>query len=307
MKDVTIPVVHTSVFGLTSRGGNPCPVVFDADKLSSEQMQHLAADFAVETAFILSPTQPNADIRLRFFVPQHEMEMCGHATVGTVSVLVAQHHLTTSPVNIETPLGIITVEWELQQNDVRVSVEQFPPVFIPKNPTSKEVASALGISEKAIATELGPIQSVSTSRPKLMVPLQNQEILNGLEPDFEYLWTICDHYQTTGFYPFSVQSRNGKSHIQARQFPKRAGYNEDPATGVAACALGAYLTEHRIFGAITEGWLHYEIEQGHAMGRPSIIQASSYVEGDQIRRTRISGQAKILSEEAVSVHTSRCI
>jgi PhzF family phenazine biosynthesis protein len=307
MEDITIPVVHTSVFGLTPQGGNPCPVVFDADKLSSEQMQQLTAEFAVETAFILHPTQPSADLRLRFFVPQHEMEMCGHATVGTVSVLVAQHHLKTSPVNIETPLGIIAVEWTLHQNGIRVSVEQFPPVFIPNNPTGREVASALRLSENAIATETGPIQSVSTSRSKLIVPLQDQEILNGLEPDFEYLWSICDQYQTTGFYPFSIQSTNEKTHIQARQFPKRAGYNEDPATGVAACALGAYLTEHKICGAMTDGWSQYEIEQGHAMGRPSIIQVSSYVEGGQIRRTRISGQATILSEEAVTVQTFRSI
>ena len=53
MEDVAVRVVHTNVFGLISQGGNPCPVVFDADKLSSEQMQQLAADFAVETAFIL--------------------------------------------------------------------------------------------------------------------------------------------------------------------------------------------------------------------------------------------------------------
>ncbi len=70
---------------------------------------------------------------------------------------------------------------------------------------------------------------------------------------------------------------------------------------MAACALGAYLTEYSILERKIDGWSRYEIEQGHAMSRPSIIEVSSYVEGDRITRTRISGQANILSEEILTI------
>ncbi len=197
--DITIDVIHTSVFGLTPQGGNPCPVVLEADELSSEQMQQLAADFAVETVFILSPTLLNADIRLRFFVPLHEMEMCGHATVAAVRVLIDQNHMKTSPVKIETALGVIAVEWAFHQKSIQVSVEKFPPTFAENNPVGAEVASALRISGSAICTKLAPIQSVSTSRPKLVIPIQSQNVLDELEPNFDYLWSLCDQYQMTGF------------------------------------------------------------------------------------------------------------
>jgi trans-2,3-dihydro-3-hydroxyanthranilate isomerase len=298
---LTLPIIHTNVFGMTPEGGNPCPIVFDADGLSGEQMQSLAAHFGLETAFVLAPAQPNCDLRLRYFVPRHEMEMCGHATVGTVSVLVSRNRLTSSPVNIETPLGAISVDWRRDRHGIRVTVAQFPPTFSTENPTGAEVASALGISERAIAFNVGPIQSVSTSRPKLMIPIREREVLDGLQPDFERLWSLCDQYQTTGLYPFTIQAKRVGTHAEARQFPKRAGYNEDPATGVAACALGAYLTEYEIFEEKTAGWHAFQIEQGHAMGRPSIIQAESYAEDGRIIRTRISGHATVVSEEFITV------
>ncbi|HEX6779941.1 MAG TPA: PhzF family phenazine biosynthesis protein [Ktedonobacterales bacterium] len=76
MASIMVPVVYTRVFGATPKGGNPCPVVGDADALTTEQMQGLAAQFGVETAFVLAPQHVGADLRLRYFVPLYEMEMC---------------------------------------------------------------------------------------------------------------------------------------------------------------------------------------------------------------------------------------
>ena len=55
MSKLNLTVIRTNVFGITLEGGNPCPIVFEADKLSGEQMQRLAAQFGLETAFILFP------------------------------------------------------------------------------------------------------------------------------------------------------------------------------------------------------------------------------------------------------------
>lgn len=295
---IQIPVTHTTVFAAAPGGGNLCPVCFDTDGLlTTLQMQELAARFGHETVFVLKPSQPGADLRLRYFVPNHEMEMCIHATVGTVTVLVEQGKITTSPVKIETPLGVIKAEWSREENGIiTVMVEQFPPTFADNNPGQAEVAEALGITGDLLATEAGPLQAVSTARAKLMVPLRDFKVLDSLKPDFEKLWAICERYKNTGFYAFTLETRQPPFDIDARQFPLRAGYPEDPATGVAACALASYLVINR---EGREGWNGYQIAQGFTMNRPSVIRAEAFVQDGQITAARVGGNALILGEENI--------
>ncbi|MET3508081.1 PhzF family phenazine biosynthesis protein [Halalkalibacter oceani] len=248
----------------------------------------MTKQFGHELAFVKA-TRSDCDHKLRFFVPLHEMEMCIHATIGSITVLVSRGMIKHSPTVIETKLGPIKVEWEINGSNVDVCVEQFSPQFMNVNPTKDEVAKALNISTDALADF--PIQSVSTSCYKLIVPVTSTDVLHNLQPDFDYLWKLCDEFNTTGFYPFALEPESGWS-VQARQFPKRAGYNEDPATGVAACALGAYLTANKVFSPLKAGWNSYRIIQGVAMERPSVIQAETFLKDDRMTRTRVKGNAE---------------
>lgn len=285
-------VVHTVVFSYEQGGGNPCPVVLGAEQYSTEEMQAMAKAFMQETAFVCPPNDPECDFKLRYFVPLHEMGMCVHATIGCATVLVKKDLADKSPIRFETQLGTVCVEWARRDGAIDVAVAQFLPAFSGKNPTAQEVCKALRIS----AEELGayPIQSVATSRQKLMVPLKGRETLDRLRPDFEYLWQLCDDYDTTGFYPFAPgRGADGTPVFFARQFPKRAGYDEDPATGVAASALGAYLVQAAGMPA-QQGWNSFKILQGFAMGKPSIITSEIFLEGDKITATRIKGNAEFV-------------
>ncbi len=86
MADVKADLVDVFVAG--SRGGNPAPVVLDAKGLSSDEMQKIAAKYGHEAGFVLPPSDPaRADVQYRFFVPRHEMEMCGHATLASAHLL----------------------------------------------------------------------------------------------------------------------------------------------------------------------------------------------------------------------------
>ena len=297
MKKQTPLVVHTRVFETDAGGGNPAPVVLNATHFSEEQMRQIAAAFGAETAFVLDPVQQDADVRFRFFVPNHEMEMCVHDTIGAVTVLVDRKLLVKSPVRIETLSGTISVEWTIGERGIDILVEQFAPLFSPTNPSLEEIAGALRIPPTAMRLDWGPLQSVSTARAKLMIPLENSQLLDGLQPDFEALWQVCDTYEITGFYPFTLHTQSRALQAEARQFPKRAGYNEDPATGTAACALGAYLTEHHVLQDVFEGWHTYRIGQGSAMGHPSMLVAETFVERGKITRTRVKGKASIKGEE----------
>jgi len=287
-----VKIIKTIVFADGQNDGNPCPVVFGSDNLKTEELQAITKGFGVETVFLSKPSVNGADFRFRYFVPNHEMEMCVHATVGAVTVLVLEKILKKSPVHIQTALGIINVNWKyVTNNDILVTVEQFSPRFYGRNPSKILVAEALGINSKMIDNSYYPIQSVSTSRPKLIIPLIDEISLHNLVPDFEKLWTLCDEFETTGFYPFCLKTEDKDYDFEARQFPKRVGYNEDPATGVAACALGAYLT---FYSKKKNKILNFTIGQGKALGKPSKIFVKTIRDKEDIIKTRVGGFAKIV-------------
>lgn len=292
--------VRTSVFADGPNGGNPCPVVLDANSLTAEQMRSLAATWNQESVFVRDLDSSENRVRIRFFVPNHEMEMCGHGTIACIAVLVERGLLDPGEIRVETELGPIAAYCEERDGTHHIAVDQFQPTFADTNPPIADVAAVLNIPVDEIATELGPIRSVSTSRHKLLVPIQNTAVLNDLSPDFEALWDICDKYETTGFYPFAI-SEDDEIDIEARQFPSRAGYVEDPATGVAACALAAYLTNYEVFNSKGEGEQTVRIAQGRTMGQPSLLRSRVEVANDAISKTQVIGSATIEREKTVTV------
>jgi len=98
-----------SVFTLDGSGGNPCPVVLDANDLSSADMKEIARRYGHESGFVLRAADNEVhDFRFRFFVPEHEMEMCGHATIGALWLLYRQGRLSGDTVHIATKSGPVT-------------------------------------------------------------------------------------------------------------------------------------------------------------------------------------------------------
>lgn len=256
------PVTRTRVFPRGRRGGSPCPVV-DGTRLTQAAMQNLAARFGVETAFLCSPPEADAALRLRFFVPRHEMEMCVHGTVAALSVVRRARPSLPTQLPVETGVGV--VKTDAAGGAIRVWLGQ-PVVDVePTDPST--VARALGIDEESLDLRIGPLVSVSVARSKLMVPVLT-EALKAARPDYEALWALCDRTGSTGLYVFSLRN---EQQVQARHFPVRAGYLEDPATGVAAGALAAYLALCQPAGRGHSSDL--EIWQGDALGQPCTMHA----------------------------------
>ena len=281
---------HVVVFKDKEGGGNPAPITIPADDLSTEEMQSMAKGFGEECAFLLKSTRPDCDLKARYFVPLHEMEMCVHATVGSTFVLVDQGFVKKSPIYFDSHYGPMRVDWERDNGKIYASVSQFLPEFKSVPVTTDELCKALGITADQLGE--GPVENVATSRYKLIVPLASKDVVYNLQPDWEYLWNLCDKYDTTGFYVYAPAAKSADNvTFYARQFPKRAGYNEDPATGVAASALGAYLVSHKL-APVAEGINRYTIYQGEAMGRPSVIDSEIVLENGKITGTRVRGSAE---------------
>jgi trans-2,3-dihydro-3-hydroxyanthranilate isomerase len=275
-------VVVFDVFAERPGGGNPCPVIATGDGLSDEQMQQITAAYGHESVFLLSPTVPDARVRMRYFVPRHEMEMCVHATIAALTLLTEQGVVRTGPVPVQTALGVLSTAVEL---DGTVTVDQFPPTFQPPMPRAREeLARVLDCSAERIVVGDAP-RNVSVSRAKLLVEVTDTTTLHALRPRPGYVRPLCERLGTTGLYPF-VTAADGTA--WARQFPRDSGYPEDPATGLAAGALAALLARREP----RDGTYRYQVHQGQAIGRPSRITGIAVRDRAVITRIAVNGHAR---------------
>lgn len=280
-------LIKTTVFPYSKEGGNPCPVTLNADHLSDEEMRAVAEKYKAEAGFISQSKHADCDFQFRYFVPNHEMEMCVHATIACATVLVHQKMTAKNHLMIETLAGKMPVTIDQSSGEILVEVEQLLHEISADQPNKTEVADALNISVNDI--DYFPVNNISTSRYKTIVKLKSADVLNQLTPDFEKLWQICDKYQSTGFYPFAKYKQKENT-FAARQFPNNTGYNEDPATGVAASALGIYVYQHHLADSKTD---NLYIIQGEAMNRPSEIIVKNILTEDNKLKNAVIGKAVI--------------
>ncbi|MGO4764014.1 PhzF family phenazine biosynthesis isomerase [Cupriavidus sp. 2KB_3] len=254
------------VFVRDGRGGNPVPLVADARGMSAPAMQGVAATYGHESAFVL-PSEIGCDWRFRFFVPQHEMEMCGHATVGTLWALRQWGRWTTPTARIETLSGIVLAYWDDASQRVWISQPAVRTEVLDAG-ASGRVAMQLGLPAGSYAAI-----NAATSRMKTLIGLPSVAMLDGLQPDFPTMEALCASIDSTGLYPyaFGVPKADGQPVVHARQFPKSSGYPEDAATGIAAAALWGYLDQAGKLGDDGRTVSSIAVWQGDAMGSPSEI------------------------------------
>ncbi|EXJ86823.1 hypothetical protein A1O3_03777 [Capronia epimyces CBS 606.96] len=268
-----------NVFTAEGRGGNLAPIVLDATGLKDSEMRDVARRYERESVFVFPAEEGSgADFSLRFFVPGHEMEMCGHATVGTGWIM---HRLglvteTETEIKFMTKSGLVSTRRDRVANAnttgemVSVSVSQ-PKGTLEDVQDERLIAQILSVL-RVDSSHLGPwaIQNACTSRVKTVIPLKSAATLNSLDPDFEKVKDLCDQLGSTGLYPYAVVQHGnglGPTKIEARQFPRASGYPEDAATGIAAAALSRALATN----GLARSGESVVVYQGRAMGHLSQI------------------------------------
>jgi PhzF family phenazine biosynthesis protein len=244
----------------TQLGGNPAPVWLDADGMSAAEMQAHTRQSGHESVFVLKPSDASHQLRMRYFVPRHEMEMCGHATLGALWLLHRLGRWDGSPVSIQTLSG--TVQGRYAEGMVEISqprgvVQEVDDALV------NGIAVCLNIAPQQI---VGPVLNASTSRVKTLVRLASPALLHALQPDHASVEAVCERIGSTGLYPYALT--NNSATVSARQFPKSSGYPEDAATGIAAAALAWGLRDQQLIG---EDDTLVTVRQGEAMGSPSTI------------------------------------
>ena len=263
--------------------GNPAGVVLDADDLSDQQMQLIAAKYNFSECVFIQKSK-KADFRTRFFSPQQEVDFCGHATVAGFYAIIKALRNQYKVFTQETNIGIFEVSC---YSNGFIEMEQSRPKIHDSYENAQILAKLLTIDEQDI---IGPSQIVSTGSPKLIIPIKSLDILFSIKPDFEGIKKYCQESGARGFYPFTLQTIDQASDCHARQFNPLAGINEDPITGIAAGALGVYITHHNILNKKS-----LIIEQGYSMNKGGKMHVEI---GEKIR---VGGYALEFGKEEIFI------
>jgi PhzF family phenazine biosynthesis protein len=276
--------------------GNAAGVVPEADGLTDAQMQAIADELAVsETAFFRE--SDDADRRVRYFTPTTEVDLCGHATIASHYHLLDDGVVEPGTHSLETNVGVLDID---VGEDGTVWMTQDAPEIREVDLDYDRVADALGVDPAALR-DVGadfPLAVASTGLPFLVVPVNFLEHVGGMDPDFGAVETISDEVEATGIYAFTFDAIGPDSTLHGRMFAPGAGVPEDPVTGTASGATGAYLREYEAFDG--EG-LPEEMtfEQGHFVDRPGHVRVRV---GEQVRvggraATALDGELRVPASE----------
>lgn len=278
-------------------GGNPAGVVLDPPDLTDDDMIRTAVRLnpISETAFVRDPDPAGpaspSRYRLRYFAPGGEVALCGHATAAAFGALALAGRLGDLPADVASTAtgGNVLGRVEREEHGVVDGVVVWLDM-----PVARRVDMALDV--EAVAQAVGLPYEVMASRPAAAVedvgiriailPVADLAALDAMRPDFDTLRALGAPHRLIVFYAFVLDEEAGR--VRARSFAPAVAIGEDPATGTAAAALGAYLAREHLVDATTE----LRIRQGEAMGYPSELRLQIEHAHGAPSRIRVGGQVR---------------
>ncbi len=294
MKEVRI--YQVDAFTEEPFGGNPAGVVLEADALEDREMQLIAREMNLsETAFVTSSDK--ADFRVRFFTPGEEVDLCGHATVGTFHALHEKGFLESnrSVFTQETRAGVLEVERSFQGERPLFTMTQARPRYRDMRDAVKEIAEILNLEERDLM-EQAPLK-ISTGLWWLVVGIKKLETLQNLAPSMEALRRFSKNYGVVGMVPLSLETLNPERSYHMRAFAPLVGIAEDPVCGTCNGCAGAFLAFHDLLGA--EEHVALESEAGFEVGRPGRVVVSVQRKNGEVTRIQVGGAGVTVLEGTI--------
>lgn len=262
---MNLPFLQLDVFAPAPLRGNPLAVVFDADALDDGSMQSVARWLGLsETTFLLRPTAPGADYRVRIFTPGGELPFAGHPTLGTCAAWLQRGGKPARDGVVMQQCGVGLVQ--VKHTDARdgknagmqlafaapsMRAEAIDPELL------REVAAALGIDASAIVSSAW----LDNGPRWLSLWLPSAAAVLAVAPDHAVLRRLGVKVGLAG-----PHAPGGEAAVEVRAFVSHLGVAEDPVTGSLNASLGQWL--------IGKGTLppHYVAAQGTALGRAGRVR-----------------------------------
>ena len=219
------PIYQVDAFTNNLFAGNPAAVVPLDKFLPTEKMQSLAAENNLsETAFVVA--RPDGDYDLRWFTPTHEVDFCGHATIATAHVMLAELN-KPSPINFQTKIGRLQVL--LNSN----GYEMCAPAFS---------MNEIELTDTILAAFDNLPTAAWHSRKNIFLMFPSADEVAKFKPDFSAIKTLSSHKGIDdGFVIMAAgDGKLEKYDFISRYFVPAFGIDEDPVTGSNHVSLGPF-------------------------------------------------------------------
>jgi PhzF family phenazine biosynthesis protein len=255
------PFVQVDVFGTEPQLGNALAVVLDGTGLSDDQMQRFASwTNLAETTFVLPPTDPAADYRVRIFTPRSELPFAGHPTLGTCHAWLAQSG--------ERPTS-------------RIVVQQCAAGLV----SVRRVAEGLAFAAPPL-TRSGPVEESLVLHLASVLGIDRSSILDTQWVDNGPGWVgvmLASASEVLATVPGVVDlpvgvigphARGSPEAFEVRAFaPNGTSTVEDPVTGSVNASLAQWLV------STGRARAPYVVSQGTALGRAGRVHVHCDDEG----------------------------
>ena len=252
--------VKADVFPASYAGGNPLGVILDGDNWSDEQMQKFAKwSDIVETTYVMKPTNPIADYKVRIFMTTKEIPFAGHPTIGTAYALI-KNGMIAPKSNIiyqECGNGIIPILVDGEKLFLRS-----PDSLITQSPSEENII----LSEILENLPLGklPPALIDGGRKWWVAEIGEEQSLRNWIPTLDKIKVLANTTNSMGICLFSKSTNpDGDYDIVVRAFPGGVGIIEDPASGAANGLIGSYILK---YDDDYKDKTEYTVSQGREMG-----------------------------------------
>ncbi|MFD7440789.1 PhzF family phenazine biosynthesis protein [Streptomyces sp. NPDC059909] len=277
-------VLRYTAFSSDPDGGNPAGIVLDASSLSDDDLLAIAAEVGYsESAFLTPPPEglggeEGRAFTLRYFSPKAEVAFCGHATIATAVALAER--IGPGELLFATPAGTVPVEVTEEDGVLRATLTSVEPHVAPVDADDlAEALAALDWPASDLDPALPPRIAFAGNR-HLVVGAATRARLADLAYDFTRLEALMHRLDLT---TVQLVWRESATVFHVRDPFPVGGVVEDPATGAAAAAFGAYARE---LGLVPEDAV-LTLHQGEDMGRPGELTVTLRA-GDP--RIRVAGE-----------------
>lgn len=197
--------------------GNPAGVCILQEKLDEKLMQNIAREMNLaETAFLIKNGE---GYNLRWFTPNSEIDLCGHATLASAHILWEKEYLRRDQeAKFHTRSGVLTAK--IDKGWIQLN---FPALPEEKTEPPLELIEALGCK----------VAYVGKNKFDYLVEVESEEIVTALEPNFTKLFKVP-------MRGVIITSKAKEYDFISRYFAPEVGIWEDPVTGSAHTCLGPY-------------------------------------------------------------------
>ncbi|WNJ88709.1 PhzF family phenazine biosynthesis protein [Bosea sp. 685] len=255
--------------------GNPVAVILDSDGLDTEAMQAIARWTNLsETTFVLPPTTPDADYRLRIFTPGSELPFAGHPTLGSAHAILEAGMASPRNGKLVQECGVGLVEIAVVGRGADQVLTLSLPAATVTTLSREDVDEIEAIIGAAVKREAPPAL-VNVGPLWVIAELSSVEALLALKPDFARSAAFERRIGATGITLFAQRDAGGPE-IEVRTFAPSCGVYEDPVCGSGNGSIAVF---RHARGLLPAAGARYEAAQGRCVGRDGKISLSVDADG----------------------------